>query len=88
MRFPIKNLKSILTTNSLKNYLKQKKQEKNLEVKKLFDYEYIPFILLLQDGKLDLIAPNYQIYRCFQSALEEILKHRKNLSVILKNIEE
>lgn len=81
----LNNLKGILLGSQAKSLLKQKKTKNshpNVEVNKLFTSEYIQFILLFKDGKMDLIAPSYQIFKNFEAAIEEIVKLGKNLKEI------
>ncbi len=84
-------LKGVIISNTTKNLIKNKKSTStrpNQEVNKLMaNTDYIPFILTHTDGKIDLISQNYQGFYIFESALEQILKNKKNLSSILKNFE-
>ena len=87
-RIPLAQLKGIMLGSSTKSFIKQKRNSTsraNQEIGKLIINEYIPFMLLFTDGKLDVIAHNYTIFKSIEGALEEIIKNRKGLSSILKN---
>ena len=49
--------------------------------------ELIPFNLLIEEGMIDLIAPNYQNFIGFQKAIEELCSKKKNFSGIFKYLE-
>lgn len=86
----LSHLKGILLSSSAKTLLKQKKNasiKPNQEISKLIKSDYIPFTLLYTDGKLDLISPTYQVFKCIEAAVEEIIKNKKNLLGILKYME-
>ena len=79
----IKNLKGILLPESSKAILKSKKnitRKPNQELNKLVNNDYIPFTFMFSDGCLDLIAPNYQIYKTFEDGVDECIKNKKNLN--------
>lgn len=90
LKISLKTLKGIMLGSSAKTLIKQKKNsvsKPNQEINKLINVEYIPFILLYQDGNMELIAPNYQTYKTLEGAVEEIVKNRKNLNSVFKYID-
>jgi hypothetical protein len=85
-KIALTKLKGILLGSQAKSLLKQKKTKNskaNLEVDKLVSSDYIQFILLFKDGKMDIIAPSYQIFKNFEAALEEVIKLGGNLKDII-----
>ncbi len=82
----LSNLKGILLGAAAKSLIKLRKSKSskaNLDVNKLVRPDYIQFILLFKDGKMELIAPSYQVFKNFEAALEEIIKLGKNLKEVL-----
>ncbi len=87
----LNQLKGIMLSSVSKNLIKQRKSvavKPNGEVNQLFCSDYIPFNLLHSDGTLDLIAPNFSIYKALEGAVEEIIKNQKNLKGIMKCYDE
>lgn len=86
----LSDIKGILLDPSTKQIIKQKKlniTKPNQEIDKLILPDYIQISLLIVDGKLEIIAPTFQIFNCFQAAIEEIVKNKKNLKGILSLVE-
>jgi hypothetical protein len=80
----------MLLNSVSKNIIKSKKSasiKPNQEIKKLIDSDHVPLVLLHDNGKIDIIAPFYQTFIILEAALDEILKNKKNLNGILKNLE-
>jgi hypothetical protein len=90
VKFSISQVKGIMLNSSSKAIIKQKKtttSKPNQDLSKLIQNEFIPFMLLNANGKIDLIAPNYTMFKALEGAIEEILKNKKIVSSILKNCE-
>jgi uncharacterized protein YegP (UPF0339 family) len=90
VKFSLSQLKGIMLNSSSKAIIKQKKNstsKPNQDLSKLIQNEYIPFMLLYANGKIDLIAQNYTMFKALEGAIEEIQKNRKILNSILKNCE-
>jgi len=86
----LNDVKGILLPNQSKSIIKQKKIvniKPNQEVTRLIINEYIPLNLLVTDGTIELIAANYQVFKIFEEAVEEIVKKKKNLYGLLKHVE-
>jgi hypothetical protein len=87
----LNDVKGILLPNSSKAIIKNKKiinLKPNQDVTKLIhNNEYIPLNLLIANGNLELIASNYQIFKIFEEAIDEITKKKKNLYGLLKHVE-
>jgi hypothetical protein len=83
----LNQLKGLLMNNISKQIIKNKKNttsKPNQEIGKLIQGDYIQFMLLIADGKIDMIAPSYLMYKTFNDALMEIEKNKKNMYGILK----
>ncbi len=83
----INNLKTIVLTNSAKQIIKNKKsltKKPNSEIEKLVQNDYIAFNIVYTEGSLDMIAPNFALFSTFQVAIEELIKHKKNIFTHLK----
>jgi hypothetical protein len=90
VKFSISQVKGIMLNNSSKAIIKQKKtatSKPNQDLSKLIQNEYIPFMLLNANGKIDLIAQNYTMFKALEGAIEEITKNKKVINSILKNCE-
>ena len=86
----LSSVKGILLSNPGKSIIKNKKNNSSkniIDINKMLNSDYIPFFLLLDDGKLDLISPNYQTFLAFQNSIEELCNKKKNYSLILKYLE-
>lgn len=88
----LSSIKGILLSNSAKAFLKAHKNSLNnliisQESLSVSNTEYIPFNLLIDEGMIDLIAPNLQIFNGFQKAIEELINKKKNYSIIFKYLD-
>lgn len=86
-KIPLLSIKGILLSSSAKNILKNYKNNNKDTLKIASNNELIPFNLLIEEGMLDLIAPNYQNFVGFQKAIEELLSRKKNIIGIFKYLE-
>jgi len=89
MKISLINIKKILlSTESRKiiNKLKNLSSKPNC-LNNVFNHDYIPFSLIIENNAIDLIAQSYQIYSCFSQAIEEIIKYKKNINEIVYYIE-
>jgi len=50
--------------------------------------EYIPFVLVISSGSIELIAENYQIYTDFTNAINDIIQNKSIISNILNKIQQ
>jgi len=74
-KIPIKDIRGIMLETSSKSLLKKfTKDNKNTAVN-----SNIPFTLIFEGGKLELLSYNYNSFISFQIALNEVDKHKKNL---------
>jgi hypothetical protein len=89
-KLPLSKIKGILIDSNTKSFIKQKKNSTyipNQEVTKLLTPDYIRLDLLIEDGKIDIIAPSYLAYNTLNNALDEIIKNKKNLYGILNYLD-
>ena len=90
MKINLQSIKGILLSNMAKNIIKNRKNtsmKPNIDLNMLINTDYIPFSLTLDEGSLDLISPSYNLFISIESAIEEIIKNKRNLYGILKLIE-
>ena len=81
---------SLLNFSSNPMFLQQQqKLGSNSRLDKYMNCSYYPFSILLEKGgRLDFVAPNYDVFKEWINGLNYLLKNKKNLAKIRRKIEE
>lgn len=89
MKISLNDVKSILLNSNSKKIISKLKNftlKPNNMLNMMLNQDFIPFVLIIENGSVELIAQTYQIFLCFTHAIEEIIKNKKNISHLIKNI--
>ncbi len=80
---------SLLNFSSNPMFMQQQKIGPNSRLDKYMNCSYYPFSILLEKGgRLDFVAPNYDVFKEWINGLNYLLKNKKNLPKIRRKIEE
>jgi len=80
---------SVLHFSSNPHMMQQKVTITNSRLDKYMNCTYYPFSILLEKGgRIDFVAPNYDVFKEWINGLNYLLKNKKNLGKIRRKVEE
>lgn len=83
-RIPFESITGLMVDTSSRHVINRLKN--NASNSLLTQGEYIQFTLVLKEGSVDIIAPNYSSYEYFQMGIAEIMKNKKKMKKLSKYI--